>query len=110
MMVGGGMLPETNFTRQEVQRPRPPQVAVMSTPPAWAALRMVTLGSASRRRFSGRTMSGIVMLDTDDTVRAHRPSTISGPVARAGPPRAISRDMSQSELRRDMRQCDPAAT
>jgi hypothetical protein len=37
MIVGGGMLPATNFTRQDVQRPRPPQVAVMSIPPACAA-------------------------------------------------------------------------
>ena len=32
MMVGGGGVPAMNLTRQDVQRPRPPQVAVMSTP------------------------------------------------------------------------------
>ena len=45
MIVGGGMVPATNFTRQDVQRPRPPQVAVMSTPAPCAALRTVTPGS-----------------------------------------------------------------
>ena len=44
MMVGGGAVPATNLIRHEVQRPRPPQVAVMSTPPACAALRMVVPG------------------------------------------------------------------
>ena len=36
MIVGGGMSPETNLIRHDVQRPRPPQVAVMSTPPPCA--------------------------------------------------------------------------
>ena len=31
-MVGGGTVPATNFTRHDVQRPRPPQIAVMSMP------------------------------------------------------------------------------
>src|SRR5688572_6748367 len=52
-MVGGGTAPATNFTRHEVQRPRPPQVAVRSMPAAWAAARMLVAGgSASSRRAS----------------------------------------------------------
>jgi len=42
MMVGGGTRPDTNFTRHDVHRPRPPQVASRSTPPACAEARMVT--------------------------------------------------------------------
>src|SRR5262245_40872563 len=54
-MVGGGTAPATNFTRQEVQRPRPPQVAVRSMPAAWAAARMLVAGgSDSSRRTSAR--------------------------------------------------------
>ena len=48
MIVGGGTVPVTSFTRHEVQRPRPPQVAVMSTPPPCAAFRMVVPGSTAR--------------------------------------------------------------
>src|SRR5262245_6130246 len=54
MMVGGGTVPATNLTRHDVQRPRPPQVAVMSTPAAWAALRIVVPGATSSERESGR--------------------------------------------------------
>ena len=43
-MVAGGTAPATNFTRQDVHRPRPPQVAVTSTPAACAALRMLVPG------------------------------------------------------------------
>jgi len=63
MIVGGGGVPATNFTRHEVQRPRPPHVAVMSMPPSWAARRIVVPGvtTSSRRREgsfgSGRTVS-----------------------------------------------------
>src|SRR5204863_474611 len=50
MIVGGGTAPATNLTRHEVQRPRPPQVAVMSTPPPWAALRIDVPGARSSVR------------------------------------------------------------
>src|SRR5256886_12921891 len=54
MIVGGGTVPVTNLTRQEVHRPRPPQVAVMSMPAACAPLRIdVAGGSASVRRGAG---------------------------------------------------------
>src|SRR5206468_6936028 len=56
MIVGGGAVP-ANLIRQDVQRPRPPQVAVMSTPAAWAALRIVVPESTSRMRRSGRMVS-----------------------------------------------------
>src|SRR2546427_9814862 len=46
MIVGGGGRPARNLTRHEVHRPRPPHVAVMSTPPACAALRSVDPGAA----------------------------------------------------------------
>src|SRR2546426_4781136 len=61
MMVGGGMVPETNFTRQDVQRPRPPQVAVISTPAAWPARRMVVPGSTGSVIRSGRTVRAMLM-------------------------------------------------
>src|SRR5260221_13325985 len=61
MIVGGGMVPDTTFTRQEVPRPRPPHVAVMSTPPSWAALRMVQPGSTESTTRSGRMVSEILM-------------------------------------------------
>ena len=64
MMVGGGAVPATNLTRHDVQRPRPPQVAVMSTPAAWADFRIVVPGfdvedvaagqDGQRNRHSGR--------------------------------------------------------
>src|SRR5207244_3983179 len=60
-MVGGGMAPATNFTRQDVQRPRPPQVAVMSTPRAWAARRMVLPGSTWSVIRSGRMVRPMLM-------------------------------------------------
>ena len=54
MIVGGGGSPARNFTRQDVHRPRPPQVAVISTPPACAALRIVVPGATvSVRRDAG---------------------------------------------------------
>src|SRR6266849_10833857 len=61
MIVGGGMVPETNFTRQEVQRPRPPQVAVMSTPAAWPARRTVVPGSTWSVMRSGRMVRAMLM-------------------------------------------------
>src|SRR5262249_7359558 len=61
MMVGGGIVPETNFTRHDVHRPRPPQVAVMSTPPSWAARRMVEPGSTESTTRSGRMVRGMPM-------------------------------------------------
>ena len=58
MMVGGGAVPATNLTRQDVQRPRPPQVAVMSTPPPCAAFRMVVPGLMSRIARAGQDGQG----------------------------------------------------
>src|SRR2546428_13828275 len=45
MIDGGGGRPARNFTRHDVHRPRPPRVAVMSTPAACAALRIVVPGA-----------------------------------------------------------------
>ena len=53
-MLGGGAGPATNLMRQEVQRPRPPQVAVMSMEAACAALRIVVPGATvTVRRAAG---------------------------------------------------------
>ncbi len=67
MMVGGGAVPATSFTRQEVQRPRPPQVAVMSTPAACAERRIVVPGFVSTTWGPGRIVSGIVIPAQDTT-------------------------------------------
>src|SRR4029453_7693996 len=67
MIVGGGAVPATSFTRHEVQRPRPPQVAVMSTPPPCAALRMVVPGLTARTGRPGRMVSGIAIRAQDTT-------------------------------------------
>src|SRR5712664_202359 len=61
MMVGGGAVPATSLTRHEVHRPRPPQVAVMSTPEAWADFRIVVPGFVSRTWRPGRMVSGIAI-------------------------------------------------
>src|SRR6266436_2891183 len=61
MMVGGGAVPATSLTRHEVHRPRPPQVAVMSTPEAWADFRIVVPGVVSRTWRAGRMVSGIAI-------------------------------------------------
>src|SRR4029450_10753154 len=54
MIVGGGGSPTRNLTRHDVHRPRPPHVAVMSPPPACAALRIVVPGATvSVRRAEG---------------------------------------------------------
>src|SRR5881398_3097026 len=54
MIVGGGTVPVTNLTRQDVQRPRPPHVAVISRDAACAPFRIdVAGGSASVRRGAG---------------------------------------------------------
>src|SRR3989441_10025294 len=54
MIVGGGIVPATNFTRQEVHRPRPPHVAVISMDAACADFRIEVLGGrASVRRGVG---------------------------------------------------------
>src|SRR3989442_15476281 len=54
MIVGGGSVPVTNLTRQDVHRPRPPHVAVMWMPAACAPLRIdVAGGSESVRRGAG---------------------------------------------------------
>src|SRR5262245_50976610 len=45
MIVGGGGRPARNLTRHDVQRPRPPHVAVTSTPAACAAFRIVVPGA-----------------------------------------------------------------
>src|SRR5207237_10022965 len=68
MIVGGGIVPATNFTRHEVQRPRPPQVAVMSTPPSCAALRMlVPAATLSSRRV--RASPGFVRKTCETAMR-----------------------------------------
>ena len=66
-MVGGGTVPATNLTRQEVQRPRPPQVAVMSTPAAWAALRMLVPGVMA----SSTSRLGAARLDEEREEHGH---------------------------------------
>src|SRR5947208_15113501 len=54
MIVGGGIVPATNFTLQEVHRPRPPHVAVISMDAACADFRIEVLGGrASVRRGVG---------------------------------------------------------
>src|SRR5438093_11684534 len=64
MIVGGGA-PVRNLTRHDVQRPRPPHVAVMSTPPAWAALRIVAPAAAVRlRRDAGSLGSTMIVSAT----------------------------------------------
>src|SRR6185503_7234584 len=68
--VGGGTVPAVNLTRQEVQRPRPPQVAVMSTPAACAARSMVVPGATWRVRASGSTVSPTVVMRTEDSTAA----------------------------------------
>src|SRR5262245_3410515 len=50
MIVGGGVAPAMNLTRQDVHRPRPPHVAVMSTPAACAVLRMDVPGARESAR------------------------------------------------------------
>ena len=57
MIVRGGATPATNLTRQDVQRPRPPQVAVMSTPWACAARSKAVPGSTATVRRSGRNVT-----------------------------------------------------
>src|SRR4030095_15905129 len=69
-MVGGGTAPATNFTRHEVQRPRPPQVAVMSTPAACAARRMVVPGSTWSVRASGNRVRPTVAMRSEDSIAA----------------------------------------
>ena len=59
-MVGGGTVPATTFTRQEVQRPRPPHVAVTSMAWAWATRRSEVPGAAATVRSSGRNVMGTV--------------------------------------------------
>jgi len=61
MIVGGGTAPSMNFTRQEVHRPRPPQVAVMSTPAACAARRIVVPDTTSSVRPPGRIRNAIAI-------------------------------------------------
>src|SRR3989441_10599575 len=67
MRGGGGDSPARTLPRQEVHRPRPPHVAVMSTPPACAALRIVVPGATLRVRRdaaspgSWRTVSATAM-------------------------------------------------
>src|SRR5205823_10539843 len=68
MIVGGGIVPSMNLTRQEVQRPRPPQVAVTSTPPSCAAVRMlVPAAMVSTRR--GRASPGCVRMTSETGIR-----------------------------------------
>src|SRR5882724_9926879 len=70
MIVGGGIVPATNFTRHEVQRPRPPQVAVTSTPPSCAAFRMlVPAATVSSRRV--RASPGSVKMTSETAIRRY---------------------------------------
>src|SRR5258705_11975658 len=90
MIVGGGAVPATSLTRHELQRPRPPQIALMSTPPAWAAYRMVVPGLASGTRGHARMVSEIAMQAHDsilffdftrvfgDSYRLHRQEACAG--------------------------------
>src|SRR5262245_7625110 len=87
MMVGGGTGPATNFTRQDVQRPRPPHVAVMSTPAAWAAARMEAPGARAKARRADGSRGLVRMvreaatsLDSTPAAcrRARRPGILAG--------------------------------
>src|SRR5919201_188157 len=70
MIVGGGTVPATNCTRQEVQRPRPPHVAVISTPPSCAALRIVVpAATLSSRRVPDS--AGSVRMTSETVIRRH---------------------------------------
>src|SRR5262245_25967154 len=69
MIVAGGVVPATNLTRHDVHRPRPPQVAVMSTPAAWAEARMVDPGSTWSARPSGRIVRAMLIRGQDTTSR-----------------------------------------
>ena len=60
MIVGGGAVRATTFTRQEVQRPRPPHVAVTSIPCPWATRSSELPGAAATVRASGRNVMGTV--------------------------------------------------
>src|SRR2546427_11669866 len=62
MIVGGGGTPVRNLTRQEVQRPRPPQVAEMSTPPACAALRIVVPAATARFRLDAGSSGSVTIV------------------------------------------------
>src|SRR5215510_4073430 len=88
MRVGGGGDPARNLIRHEVHRPRPPQVAVTSTPEACAAFRMVVPGATWRACRSGKIVSdGLIrgpqyhfaldfpaaIADSDGTGRHRRP-------------------------------------
>ena len=78
-----GIGPATNFTRHDVQRPRPPHVAVMSTPAAWAAVRIETPGvRVSARRADGSCGSVRTVRRTatslDSTPGACRPARRPG--------------------------------
>src|SRR5206468_11918842 len=82
MMVGGGIVPATNFTRHDVHRPRPPQVAVMSTPPACAARRIVVPGSTSSVRASGRMVRRRLMRVPGYHFTLDFPAALAGIVAK----------------------------
>src|SRR5689334_1654796 len=70
MIVGGGIVPATNCTRHDVQRPRPPQVAVISTPPSCAALRIVVpTATLSSRRVPD--CAGFVRMTSETAIRRH---------------------------------------
>jgi hypothetical protein len=67
MMVGGGTGPVTNLTRQEVQRPRPPQVAVMAIPADWAALSIEAPGEALSVRLAEGSRGSVRTVRTTAT-------------------------------------------
>src|SRR3989442_12438653 len=77
MSVGGGGKPARNLTRHEVHRPRPPQVAMMSTPPACAALRIVVPGATLSVRRSASPGAGRIVRRT---ARASQSSGMLAPM------------------------------
>src|SRR5512132_1696516 len=80
MIVGGGIAPARNFTRHDVQRPRPPQVAVMSIDAACAARRIVVPGGrlSSRRAPASR---GSVRMTRETAMPGHCNLPPLGPAA-----------------------------
>src|SRR2546428_11219995 len=64
MIVGGGIVPATNFTRQEVHRPRPPQVAVISIDAACADFKIDVLGGMATVRRAAGSRGSVRMVRT----------------------------------------------
>src|SRR5437762_10133206 len=62
MIVGGGTVPATNFTRQDVHRPRPPHVAVISIPAACAVFKMEVAGGRESVRWADGSRGSVRMV------------------------------------------------